>query len=692
MRPYKIIKKDTRERIMKQSEMVLFNIKLLIISISLFIYREVWDFRSNQELFLKLFITIALALWLVDCIKRESFSKVKTVLDLPLLIFIFIMAVSTSRSPALFSGMKDLLIFCSYFLIYFLIVNNLKREEQITSFISCLFILVAIIAVYSILQYYSFDPYLGHLNHITSTLGLKNWVSDYVAMIFPLLLFFFLIEGVVRKKVIYHLLLALLWINLMICQTRSIWISFILCSLLGIYLVYKFKLFPIFRANKKWLLSLVIIFILITVIYSTENPLNRAPLTVPEKAVSILSLQEPSIKSRLLIWNTTFDMIKDSPILGIGLGAFELNYLKYQAGFLESHPEYINVNGKAGEAHNEYLQMAAELGLIGLLLFLLIIGLFYKSSLNFIRKINQDRKRLIILGLGLGITSTLIHSLASFPFHVPALGAVFFLLVGLTMAYGNMSLPNSPNCGNCDDNEENLKEEEEEDRKSKNREVKSIKSVLKIFIIAILLILTVLLVNNFAIKPYLAEVYYFQGLKDTFEEEYKRALPKLEYALELDPHNGRILHTLGDVCYNLGDWGRAIEFSRLAVKYRMDKRTFRNLGLFYLAASLYKEAEDNFIYAIYLDPKYSEAYQNLGQLYYLKEGKGDLDRAINIWNKGLEMNANYSNNYVLYYNLGLAYNKKGLAEEALINFNKVLELTLEENPYHQKVKNDIIKK
>jgi tetratricopeptide (TPR) repeat protein len=125
------------------------------------------------------------------------------------------------------------------------------------------------------------------------------------------------------------------------------------------------------------------------------------------------------------------------------------------------------------------------------------------------------------------------------------------------------------------------------------------------------------------------------------------------------------------------------------LRYRIDKRTFRNLGLFYLAADLYEEAEDSFIYAIYLDPKYSDAYQNLGQLYYLKGDKGNLDRAISIWNKGLEMNPNYSNNYVIYYNLGLAYNKKGLAEEALINFNKVLELTPEENPYHQKVKNDI---
>jgi O-antigen ligase len=492
---------------MKQSKLILFNIKLLIISTSLFIYREVWDLRSNQELFLKVFITIALALWLIDCIKRENFSKVKTVLDLPILIFIFIMAVSVSRSPALFLGIRDLLIFCSYFLIYFLIVNNLEREDQINSFISCLFILGAIIALYSILQYYGFDPYLGHLNHITSTLGLKNWVSDYVAMIFPIVFFFFLMEGAVRKKVIYHLLLALLWINLMICQTRSIWISFVLCSLLGLYLVYKFKLFPIFRANKKWLLSLVIIFILITVIYSTENP--------------------------LLIWNTTFDMIKDSPILGIGLGAFELNYLKYQANFLRDHPNYIRVNGKAGEAHNEYLQMGAELGVIGLIFFLLVIGLFYRSSLNFIRKINQDRTRLIILGLALGITSTLIHSFASFPFHVPALGSVFFLLVGLTMAYGNMSLPNFPNCDG--DNKEDLKKEGEEDRKDRNGKAKPLKPVLKIFIIAVILVLTILLVNSFAIKPYLAEVYYFQGLKDTFEEEYEGALPKLEYALKFIP-------------------------------------------------------------------------------------------------------------------------------------------------------------
>lgn len=675
--------KDTRETMMKQSNPVLFSLKLLIISTSLFIYRGVHEFRANQEAFLKLFIIIALVFWLIDCLKRENFSKVKTVLDLPLLIFFFIMAVSVSRSPAIFMGMKDLLIFCSYFLIYFLTVNNIEREEQIHSFISCLFVLTAIIALYSILQYYSFDPYLGYLSRITSTIGQKNWVSDYVAMLFPLVFFFFLTEEMSSKKISYHFLLALLWTTLMICQSRSIWISVILCSILTLYFLYKFKLFPIFRVNKKWLLSLVMVFALITIIYSTENPLNRAPLTVPERAMSTLDLEEPSIKSRLLIWNVTLNMIKDNPVLGMGLGAFSLNYPEYQADFLLSHPEYINVNGKAEEAHNEYLQMWAELGLIGLILFLFIILLFYKSSLNFIKEINQDknknkdrdrnkdRVKFIVLGLIVGITSTLIHGLASFPFHVPALGAVFFLLVGLVMAFENIS----GKSGEEMDPKEDLKK----------KDIK-LKTGIKVFVMAIIIILMALVVNGAVLKPYLAEIYYFQGLGYGLQDKYEKALPKLEYALKLNPHNGSILHTLGGVYFSLDDCGKAIELSEEALKYRVDKTTSRNLGLFYLSAGLYDKAKSNFIYALYLDPKYSDAYQYLGQLCYLE---GDMDKAISIWNKGLEMNPDYSNNYVIYYNLGLAYSEKGLAEKAEKNFNKVLELAPEGSPYRKKVREDI---
>jgi len=137
------------------------------------------------------------------------------------------------------------------------------------------------------------------------------------------------------------MILSIVYTNLMICQSRGIWISIIFAISISIFLIYKFKVFTIFKENKKWLILLLVTFLLITIIYSTGNPLNKSAITVTERAISTFDEQDPSINTRLLIWRTTFEMIKDKPIFGSGIGTFRMNYLDYQAQLLEENPNYI---------------------------------------------------------------------------------------------------------------------------------------------------------------------------------------------------------------------------------------------------------------------------------------------------------------------------------------------------------------
>lgn len=132
----------------------------------------------------------------------------------------------------------------------------------------------------------------------------------------------------------------------MICQSRGIWISISLTLIFAIYTIFKFKFYEIFKKNKKWLFLLLVTFLVITVIYSTDNPLNKSAITVPQRAISTFDEQDPSINTRLLIWKTTLEMIKDRPIVGSGIGTFKMNYLIYQAEFLKTILTIYNIPEK----------------------------------------------------------------------------------------------------------------------------------------------------------------------------------------------------------------------------------------------------------------------------------------------------------------------------------------------------------
>jgi len=643
-----------------------------MILVPLFLNKNIYSFRTNQEAVLKLLVIIAVFLWLSRTINNKGFLWYKNSLNLPVFIFIFVMSISLLISETLAVSSKGYMIFLSYFIIYFLIINNVNNQEQFFSFIKLFFIISFIVAIYALMQYYDFDPYFKEFNDITSTIGQKNWISNYLVMAFPLIFSYFLLQRIKRNKIFFFLLLSIIYTTLVICQGRGIWISIISTVLIGIFLIFKFKLFKIFQNNRNWLFLLILTFLLITIIYSTDNPLNKSVITVPQRAISTFDEQDPSVNTRILLWKNAVEMIKDRPLFGSGIGTFKMKYLNYQAEFLRENPYYIKYSVKSGEAHNEYLQMGAELGLVGLGVFISIILIFYSLALDFFKKKEGNvENKIIFFGLFMGITCFLIHSLFTFPLHVPSLGTTFFILFSLAVVYIAIS--------NLD--EISIKNKIVKKINLKNSRVKILFYIL-IFIIMILAI--ILLVVN----PYLAEIYYFTGMRHDVDKNYDRALPNFEYATLLDPYNGRILHALGTTYYNLKMFDKAEELLQRTKKYIIDANTFYNLGLIYSQVSLYRKAEEEFKLAVYLNPKFKKGYHYLGLLYFQQK---DYDKAIEQWKKILEIEPNFPNKYIVLNNLGIVYQKKQMPDKALEYFLQALQLAPEGSPIIEEIEGEINK-
>lgn len=663
-------------------------LKLVVLLIPLFMNRNVHEFRVNQEMLLKLLLFIALALWALEILNKKKFIYIKNSLNLPFLLLIGLMTISLVRSEYFAVSFKDYVIFLSYFLLFFLVINNIKQKQQFDIFIQLFFFTSFVVALFALLHYYGLDPYLKDIRKLISTIGQKNWTSNYLAMIFPIVFSYFLLEKN-NRKIIYYLLLSILYTILIIFQSRGIWISAGLTLILGIFFLYKFKLINILKKNKKWLFLIFITFVLITIIYSTRNPLNKNANTIPQEITSIYEDNFSSLNPRLLIWNTTLEMIKDRPFLGMGIGLFKMDYLDYQAGFLEQNPNYLKYGSRSEEAHNEYLQLAAELGIIGLAIFLYIIFMFYRSALKFLKEKEGGKgkkEKLILWGLLMGITCFLFHNMFTFPLHVPALGSAFFIIFALTFLYIN-------NFFNLEQQDQ-LKTEKGEKKKngrekSKKKQTKGRRNKkFKVVYIYMVLVLFLMIgaINFLVIKPYVADIAYFKGIKYYSGKNYQKALNSFEQAAKLNPYDGRILYSLGSTYYYLNNYSKAEEILKRAVNYIKDKNLFINLGMSYMKLGNQKEAEEQLLQAVYIDSQFIGTYLNLAHLY---SGQQNYDQAIANWLKALEINPDYSESYKILYNLGLMYQRKEMPYKALFYFKQALDSAPKDGPYIENISKEI---
>ena len=137
--------------------------------------------------------------------------------------------------------------------------------------------------------------------------------------------------------------------------------------------------------------------------------------------------QDPYAYTRLDIWKSALVRLADQP-LGIGVGMFK------HGSFEERFPidGHIVRYGKRPEsAHNEYLQIGVELGLVGLVLFLYGAGLVAAEVRRLLYKPTDTLDRGLVMGLTGSVLVLLLHAVVDSTFHEPALVILLILMGGL---------------------------------------------------------------------------------------------------------------------------------------------------------------------------------------------------------------------------------------------------------------------
>ncbi|HVE56115.1 MAG TPA: O-antigen ligase family protein [Pyrinomonadaceae bacterium] len=130
--------------------------------------------------------------------------------------------------------------------------------------------------------------------------------------------------------------------------------------------------------------------------------------------------------NRTHIWGITLQVIKNNLPFGAGIGAFAAAYTPYDT---------MNGIERVEQAHNDYLQILADAGIVGLLLAGFFIYQLFRTGLQNVKTDNLFRRG-VAIGAFAGCFAILVHSLFDFVLHTTAITVLFLTLASLVVVSG----------------------------------------------------------------------------------------------------------------------------------------------------------------------------------------------------------------------------------------------------------------
>ena len=277
------------------------------------------------------------------------------------------------------------------------------------------------------------DPYKRNL--FGGLIGHNTGVASICMgpFFFAIGLFFATKRKIIRILLLLYIVIALYFF--LVTQSRAVWILFALLTppfLLGLR--------PIIGTPIRLRHFLIGLLLVILFVGSQLVPARWNFLHVEEaQFVDRLKAFTPKVlitETRLRILAVSLPLIAEKPILGHGLGSFVSVYPKACADYFSKYPNsnLLPTYNVTNQAHDDYLQLIIETGLLGFGLALTTGWLFFRRGLARFRRLKSSRDRLLRYCSFFALLEILLHGFVDFPFHIVPL-ATFFLFY-CVLAYG----------------------------------------------------------------------------------------------------------------------------------------------------------------------------------------------------------------------------------------------------------------
>ncbi len=143
------------------------------------------------------------------------------------------------------------------------------------------------------------------------------------------------------------------------------------------------------------------------------------------RGVGIQNASDDISSGRFHYWSVAWQIFLANPFLGTGFDSFAMAFTRFdtQSGTF-----------RVEQAHNDYLQMLSDGGIIAFLITIGFIGLLVRKALKRIREESDDLVRTTVIGGLAGCVGIFVHSLFDFPLRTAGNAYVFLLVVAVMFA------------------------------------------------------------------------------------------------------------------------------------------------------------------------------------------------------------------------------------------------------------------
>ena len=389
-----------------------------------------WDRIVPQFLFLSILNTVSFAHLirnnqLLESIKSSFKEKIILCYSLFILISFFSIFFADNISEALVTLSKYSTYLVSFISIYS--IAKTVRKNFLTYFLifSCVALFIESLSiVYNVIDRVLIEGNTFERDSFLLRTFAGNINISANSIVSKIMVVYLLIYRYNNKKILLssYFLLFISFSALFILLTRTAFLSLALATVLIMAWNYK----------KFLSRSLPILSIILIGYYFVKQNINTVNQDeIYTRIASTVDTQDDSINERLGYYGDALESIKEKPILGIGVGNWKIKSIKYASQSVVGYTVPYH-------AHNDFLQLAAEIGLAGAAFYLMIYLIpFYNV---FIKIKNKVLDNFNLIGTSI-IFVIFIDSMLNFPIARPInhIFLIFTLVVLMLTSKSNFS-------------------------------------------------------------------------------------------------------------------------------------------------------------------------------------------------------------------------------------------------------------